>query len=52
MRPRVPFSALLVLATSLVLAGLTGCSTVHGWGQASSGHSPSAGASVNLPLGK
>ncbi len=40
------------LAVLLTLATLTGCSTVHSWAQASSGHSPTAGASVSLPFGK
>jgi hypothetical protein len=35
-----------------VLAAFTGCSTVRGWAQGGSGHSPTAGASVSLPLGK
>ena len=40
------------LAALLTLAALTGCSSVHRWAQASSGHSPTAGASVSLPFGK
>lgn len=40
------------LAALLALAALTGCSSVHSWAQASSGHSPTAGASVSLPFGK
>ncbi len=40
------------LAALLALAALTGCSSIHSWAQASSGHSPTAGASVSLPFGK
>jgi predicted small secreted protein len=31
---------------------LTGCGTVHGWGQKSAGAPASFGGGINLPLGK
>ena len=52
MRFRLASSALLALALSLPGALFTGCSTVHGFAQGRSGQSPTAGASVSLPLGK
>jgi len=52
MRPRFASIAVLVFTALLVLASLTGCSTVRGWAQGGSGHSPTAGATVSLPLGK
>jgi len=52
MRPSRRPSATLVFAALLVLASLAGCSTVRGWAQGGSGHSPTAGATVSLPLGK
>ena len=45
-------SAAFTFAALLILASLTGCSTLRGWGQGGSGHSPTAGATVRLPLGK
>ena len=54
--PCMPFrrsaTVLRALAFSLVAAGLTGCSTVNGWAAGGTNHSPVAGASVNIPLGK
>ena len=44
--------ALRALVLGLALAGLTGCSTFHGWAQASSAHPATAGASISVPLGK
>ena len=52
MRTRFLSSAALTLAATLALTALTGCSTMRGWAQGGSGHSPTAGASVSLPLGK
>jgi uncharacterized protein YceK len=52
MRPRFPFVTALAVAAGLLLAGLTGCSTLHSWVQASSGHPATAGASMTVPLGK
>ena len=40
------------VAAGLLLAGLTGCSTLHSWVQASSDHPGTAGASMTVPLGK
>jgi predicted small secreted protein len=39
----------LVLFVSCIL---TGCGTVHGWGQKSAGTPASFGGGINLPLGK
>ena len=47
-----PFPPALSLAALLLLTSLSGCSALHGWAQGGSGHSPAAGASVSLPLGK
>ena len=52
MRARFLSPAALTVVAMLCLAGLTGCTTIHSWAQASSGHSPTAGASVSLPFGK
>ena len=41
-----------VVLPLLALSTLTGCSTFHGWAQASSGRASTAGASVSLPFGK
>ncbi len=45
-------AVLLAVALVLPLAGLTGCSTVHGWAHGGSSHPAVAGASVSVPLGK
>jgi hypothetical protein len=53
-RMRFPFPLLLfrAVALALVLVGLAGCGTMHGWAHGGSSHPPVAGASVSLPLGK
>ena len=52
MRPRLLPLAALALFLGLSLAGLTGCNTLHAWTQLSSDHTPTAGASMSVPLGK
>ena len=52
MRVKASPRVALALSGLLALVALTGCDTLHGWAQASSGHTPTAGASISLPLGK
>lgn len=44
--------AACAFAVGVFLTGLTGCSTLHSWAQASSGRPATAGASVSVPFGK
>lgn len=44
--------AVLALVALLVLAGLTGCGTLHGWTQVGTNHPATAGGSISIPLGK
>ncbi|MEI7553552.1 MAG: hypothetical protein WCL24_14620 [Verrucomicrobiota bacterium] len=51
MRPALSRFTWLAFA-GLILAGLAGCRTLHGWAQLGSNHPAQAGASVRLPLGR
>jgi len=52
MRPPIPHFVFRALGLLLALGLLAGCSTLHGWAQAGTNRTSSAGASVSIPLGK
>ena len=52
MSGRRRFRPILTTVALLTLGSLTGCSTLHGWARGGSGHSPTGGATISVPLGK
>ena len=50
-----PMNTIRLLRVALILfvtGLLTGCGSLHGWGQKSAGNPASFGGGINLPLGK